>query len=63
MRPAIAFQDPESHENYMHCIRAQPVRKPGPSIGNIEKLSLVRCLAKVFNVNPVITLAHYHLSP
>ena len=23
MRPAIAFQDPESHENCMHCIRAR----------------------------------------
>ena len=23
MRPAIAFQDPESHENCMHCIRVR----------------------------------------
>ena len=24
MRPATAFQDPESHKNCMHCIRARP---------------------------------------
>ena len=27
MCPAIAFQDPESHENWMHCIRARALPK------------------------------------